>query len=158
MSLSFFAQATSTAPRSRVFAPTRLTVLRLLRGEGIDGGRGTGSLTEEMQINGTVPGRALQIGEILPASAARDKWSGPLLDGTERIGVLRVTAAEGEARAVRETRRCREMRDPREMAAAVAMLLANKRVTSDAYARLVRRRRMNVAAEMEWRLMPPQRS
>ncbi|OEU88120.1 stage II sporulation protein E [Streptomyces abyssalis] len=124
------------------------TVLTLMTGEGIDGGRMTGDLPAELQIDGTAPGRAFQLGEILPTSASGDQWWVPVLNGTERVGLLRVTTSgsgSGES--------C--MEDMRALAGLVALLLVAKRGTSDAYARLVRRRRMNVAAEMEWRLMPP---
>jgi hypothetical protein len=47
-------------------------------------------------VEGTIAGRAYQLGEILPAtdgSGARLLWV-PILDGTERIGVLRLGLAE----------------------------------------------------------------
>lgn len=124
------------------------TVLTLMTGEGFDGGRVTGDLPAELQIDGTVPGRAFQLGEILPTSASGAQWWVPVLNGTERVGLLRVTT--GSADSWEE-----ESQAMRELAGLVALLLVTKRGTSDAYARLVRRRRMNVAAEMEWRLMPP---
>jgi serine phosphatase RsbU (regulator of sigma subunit) len=49
----------------------------------------------------------------------------------------------------------RTRQDMLQLAAAVALLVVSKRVSSDAHARLVRARRMNVAAEMEWHLTPP---
>jgi hypothetical protein len=122
------------------------TVLSLLTGEGLDGGRMPGDLPAELQIEGTAPGRAFQLGETLPTSASRDQWWVPLLNGTERLGLMRITTGEADEDC---------MQDMRELAGLVALLLATKRGTSDAYARLVRRRRMNVSAEMEWRLMPP---
>lgn len=127
-------------------ADIQQTVLTLMTGRGVDGGRMAGTLPAEIQIDGTVPGRAFQLGEILPTSAERGQWWVPVLNGTERIGMLRVTTGPSDA----ET-----MQDLRDLAGVIALLVVAKRGTSDSYARLVRRRRMNVAAEMEWRLMPP---
>jgi len=124
------------------------TLLSLLTGEGLDGGRMSGDRPAELEIEGTVPGRAFQLGEILPSSAQQDQWWVPLLNGSERIGLLRVTT-DGPVTDEES------VQDLRELGGLVALLLVTKRDTSDAYARLVRRRRMNVSAEMEWRLMPP---
>lgn len=125
-------------------------VLRLLTGAGPDAGSAPGGHPAQLRVEGTVAGRAFQLGHILPASGCeatpdtRARWV-PLLDGTERIGVLRVDT--GSAPETAQTLRT--------LAGLIALMLVSKRGTSDAYARLVRRRTMNVAAEMEWRLMPP---
>ncbi|WP_240972381.1 PP2C family protein-serine/threonine phosphatase [Nonomuraea composti] len=100
----------------------------------------------EISIEGTVAGRAFQHGRILPASARHPRrWWVPLVDGTDRLGVLRVTAPGADAETLRDMER---------LAGLVALLVVSKRPLSDTYARLVRRRRMSVSAEMEWRLMP----
>ncbi|NLU71730.1 serine/threonine-protein phosphatase [Streptomyces sp. HNM0575] len=122
------------------------TVLTLMTGRGADGARHAGDFPAELPIDGTAPGRAFQLGEILPTSAGGQQWWVPVLNGTERIGLMRITIPETDENS---------MRDMRELGGLVGLLLVAKRGTSDAYARLVRRRRMNVAAEMEWRLMPP---
>nr|SBO97733.1 Serine phosphatase RsbU, regulator of sigma subunit [Nonomuraea gerenzanensis] len=100
----------------------------------------------EICIEGTVAGRAFQHGKILPASV-RDpsRWWVPLVDGTDRLGVLRISATGADAATLRDMER---------LAGLVALLVVSKRPLSDTYARLVRRRRMSVSAEMEWRLMP----
>ncbi|OEV05262.1 PP2C family protein-serine/threonine phosphatase [Streptomyces oceani] len=101
---------------------------------------------EKLNVDGTVAGRAFQHGEILPVSPSEaDRWWVPLLDGTERLGVLRITAAQVDPTTVV---------DMRALASLIALMVVSKRDLSDYYERLVRRRRMNVAAEMEWRLMP----
>ncbi|MEU9201495.1 PP2C family protein-serine/threonine phosphatase [Streptomyces sp. NPDC048332] len=101
----------------------------------------------ELAVEGTVAGRAFQLGRISPASASTTgQWWVPLLDGTERLGVLRVGMPGAEVEADDDLDR---------LAGLVALLLGSKRGTSDLYSRLVRRRKMKVAAEMEWRLMPP---
>lgn len=120
-----------------------------------------------MPVEGTVAGRAFQLGQVLAASSGPTReWWVPLVDGTERMGVLRMTEETGEdagpggagdAGAGGEERESGGGGEEslRNLAGLVALLLVSKRGTSDSYARLVRRRRMNVAAEMEWRLMPP---
>ncbi len=97
-------------------------------------------------IEGTLAGRAFQHGRILPA-AVHDphEWWVPLVDGTDRLGVLRITATDVDREALLDMER---------LAALVALLVVCKRPMSDTYAKLVRRRRMSVSAEMEWRLMP----
>ncbi|MFI6345038.1 SpoIIE family protein phosphatase [Streptomyces sp. NPDC050560] len=97
-------------------------------------------------IEGTAAGRAYQSGCV---TVDGRQWWVPLLDGTERLGVMGVTAGAG---ARMDQAAARQLRD---LAALVTLMLVSKRGTSDSYARLVRRRGMNVAAEMEWRLMPP---
>ncbi|MGW4273644.1 PP2C family protein-serine/threonine phosphatase [Streptomyces seoulensis] len=124
-------------------------VLRLLTGNGADGGAGAPPGEGDMPVEGSAAGRAYQYGELVRAATegtgARQWWV-PLLDGTERLGVLRVTTAVDDARA-------RE--DMEHLASLVAMIVVSKRESSDAYARLARTRPMNVAAEMQWQLMPP---
>jgi hypothetical protein len=67
----------------------------------------------------------------------------PILDGTQRLGVLGAEAARGAEETLRY------------LAAMVALQLVSKSPFSDAHARLVRTRPMNVAAEMQWGLIPP---
>jgi len=118
---------------------------------GDTGDTGDAGQGGELPVEGTVPGRAFQLGEILPAAAGdAEHWWVPLLDGTERMGVLHLTSPNVVRSGDAEI-----MQQMRELAALIAMLLVSKRVTSDSYDHLVRRRRMRVAAEMEWRQMPP---
>lgn len=134
--------AASVAPDE----PARAADRGGVRGAGPVGLDGTPA---ELAVDGTLAGRVFQRGEVCTSAAAPDSASAhvwiPLVDGTERIGVLRVGAPG--ARVAMDA-------DLGRLAALVAMLVVSKRATSDAYARLVRRRRMRVAAEMEWRLMP----
>ncbi|MEV4074485.1 PP2C family protein-serine/threonine phosphatase [Nonomuraea fuscirosea] len=101
---------------------------------------------DEIAIEGTVAGRAFQHGKIMPATV-RDplQWWVPLVDGTDRLGVLSVTLPAVDHDALLDMER---------LAGLVALLVVSKRTLSDVYAKLVRRRRMSVSAEMEWRLMP----
>lgn len=120
-------------------------VLRLLTSQD----RGDGQQIDELRIDGTVAGRAFQETRVIPRSGTNggvDWWWVPLLDGTERVGVLRVSAqADDES----------TMESVRALASLVAVLVTNARRYSDTYARLMRTRPMNVAAEMQWNLMPP---
>lgn len=101
----------------------------------------------ELPVEGTVAGRAFQLGRSFPAStSSTGQWWVPLLNGTERLGVLRLGRPGCDLAADAEVAK---------FAALVALLLAGKRDTSDTYARLIRRRHMDVTSEMEWRLMPP---
>ncbi|GAA2613176.1 PP2C family protein-serine/threonine phosphatase [Streptomyces axinellae] len=126
--------------------------LFLLTGQGPDAGRLAQEGPEELAVEGTVAGRAFQLGQVLAASSGPTaEWWVPLVDGTERMGVLRMTEEAGGGGEGREGGE----ESLRNLAGLVALLLVSKRAASDSYSRLVRRRRMNVAAEMEWRLTPP---
>ncbi|WP_406468784.1 PP2C family protein-serine/threonine phosphatase [Streptomyces sp. NBC_01594] len=120
--------------------------LYLLAGN-VDVGAGGADVPAELSVEGTVAGRAFQLGKAFPASAsAKGQWWVPLLNGTERLGVLRVGVPGAQVEADEDLNR---------LAGLVALLLVSKRDTSDSYSRLVRRRRLEVAAEMEWQLVPP---
>ncbi|MFF8882115.1 PP2C family protein-serine/threonine phosphatase [Streptomyces flaveolus] len=118
-------------------------VLRELTGRGLDAGHGG----EELRIDATLAGRAFQQGLGGAVSDGRGRHWVPVLDGTERLGVLRVDAvpaggADGKARE--------------DLASLLGLLLVSKRAYSDSYARLTRTRPMSPSAEMQWTLMPPQ--
>jgi len=126
-------------------------VLRLLTASWPDADPAADGEETEVPIEGTVAGRAYQYGQVLPGAAAshdgadvHQLWV-PLLDGTERMGVLRVTSTVGDE----ETRRNGEL-----LASLLALILASKRESSDSYPRLTRTAPMSVGAEMQWQLMP----
>ncbi|MER6468900.1 PP2C family protein-serine/threonine phosphatase [Streptomyces collinus] len=103
----------------------------------------------ELPIEGTVAGRVYQYGGLMPASPAGTgefEWWVPLLDGTERLGLLRVSSRHNDP-GVRS--------DMEALASLVALIIVSKRVTSDALAKLVRAKPMSLAAEMQWNLLPP---
>ncbi|GAA3029497.1 PP2C family protein-serine/threonine phosphatase [Streptosporangium longisporum] len=123
-------------------------VLRLVTGKGLAAGADAEPEAAELRIDGTLAGRAFQEVRMLagPGSGSEEhRWWVPLLDGTERLGVLRISAPPGDGRA---------QEDMRHLASMAALLLASKRQQSDSYARMVRTRPMNVAAEMQWNLLP----
>ncbi|QIQ06354.1 PP2C family protein-serine/threonine phosphatase [Streptomyces liangshanensis] len=120
-------------------------VLRLLDGTA-ESGEG---YEREMRVDGTTPGRAYQYGHILPAAPSGSSgmsWWVPLLDGTERLGVLRVTAGRDDARTREDMDR---------LAALLALIIVSKRTSSDTLAKLARTGPLSIAAEMQWNLMPP---
>ncbi|MFF7857855.1 SpoIIE family protein phosphatase [Streptomyces sp. NPDC007904] len=102
-----------------------------------------------LPVEGSVAGRAYQYVDVLPAApagAGPTEWWVPLLDGTERIGLLRVTTGRDDARV---------RADMEALASLIALIVVSKRGTSDALARLERARPMSLAAEMQWNLLPP---
>jgi serine phosphatase RsbU (regulator of sigma subunit) len=119
-------------------------VLREATGAGPDAGQGG----QELRIDATLPGRVFRasLSRSTPADDGLQHWI-PVLDGTERLGVLCVeteSAPDGQTAQVME-----------DLASLVGLLLVSKRHHSDSYARLTRTRPMSVSAEMQWTLMPP---
>lgn len=111
---------------------------------------GTGDGAPTLRIDGTLAGRAFQ--SVQPLSSPEpdnglDTWWVPMLDGTERLGVLRVSARPDGRGTVEYAME--------HLSSLTALALVSSRPYSDSYARLVRSRSMNIAAEMQWNLMPP---
>ncbi|MBT2445450.1 serine/threonine-protein phosphatase [Streptomyces sp. ISL-36] len=130
---------------TRVYvADLREDVLCEVTGQGVDAGEGGGRL----RIDGTLAGRVFQSLEALSSAVdgRRQHWL-PLLDGTERLGVLSLQT-DGDPDDV-------QLADMRGLASLIGLLLASKRAHSDSYARLARLKPMSVSAEMQWTLMPP---
>ncbi|MET9069127.1 PP2C family protein-serine/threonine phosphatase [Streptosporangium sandarakinum] len=125
-------------------------VLRLLTGRGLDAAGNEGPGPEELRIDTTLAGRAFQEVRILPKTGDDGRvewWWVPLLNGTERLGVIRLSTRIPDDQA---------LSDIKALASLIALIVESKRGHSDSYARLVRTRPMNVAAEMQWNLMPLQ--
>lgn len=125
------------------------TVLRLLTGKGRDAGQDPGPEAAELKVEGTIAGRAFQAVEPVVGQVFDDGtchyWL-PILDGSERIGVLRVTIRRDDDQA---------KDDAVYLAGMVALMIVSKGPYSDSLSRLVRTRDMTVSAEMQWRLLPP---
>ncbi|MER6615744.1 PP2C family protein-serine/threonine phosphatase [Streptomyces xantholiticus] len=120
--------------------------LRLFTGEPPEAAHGLEGRPAKVAIEGSVAGRAYQYGSIMPTGDETHCWWVPLLDGTERLGLLYLTAPADD----------RDMQEAMlSLASLVAMLVVSRRNLSDTYARLIRSEPMNVAAEMQWQLMPP---
>lgn len=126
--------------------------LHLLTGVGLDAGQTTGDEQERavLPIEDTDGGRAYQYVvhpvQAPPADGGRQRWWVPLLDGTERVGVLGAGLDTGGPQ---------ETEDLERLAQLVTLLVVSKRGQSESYARLVRTRQMNLAAEMQWHMLPP---
>ncbi|GGO61377.1 PP2C family protein-serine/threonine phosphatase [Nonomuraea cavernae] len=124
-------------------------LLRLVTGSGGDAQQTFGERPAELRVEATLAGRAFQEVRVLPMPATEQGpagWWVPLLDGTERLGLLQVRVADPDD-GVEEVMR--------HLASLVALMLVSLRTRSDTYARLVRSRPMHVAAEMQWQLTPP---
>lgn len=123
-------------------------VMRLVSGEQVTGDGSERALS----IEATVAGRAYQSGDIVRAHEAGTPPGGghtfwvPVIDGTERLGLLHITSEYDDEQA---------MEDMDRLAALVALIIVSKRDSSDALARIVRSHPLNVAAEMQWHLTPP---
>lgn len=103
----------------------------------------------DIRIDGTAPGRAFQLGRLTPVAPQKAQdavWWVPVVDGTERLGLLRLRSAYDDARAREDADR---------LAGLLALLITGKRTSSDTLARLMRTEPLNIGAEMAWNLMPP---
>lgn len=103
----------------------------------------------EFFIDSTLAGRTFQSGRLLRSpnrGGTRHRWWVPLLDGTERIGVLRADTDTDDER-IRQRMWT--------LASLTALLVVSKTPHSDSQARLLRTRPMTVTAEMQWNLTPP---
>ncbi|WP_223165805.1 PP2C family protein-serine/threonine phosphatase [Lentzea indica] len=100
-----------------------------------------------LPVDGSLAGRAFRDVTLIATrrDGAHHFWI-PLLDGTERIGVLGVAAPDAEQSTMDRLRA---------LASLIALMLVSKRPHSDTYHRLVRTQPMAVAAEVVWPLMPP---
>ncbi|MET8152482.1 PP2C family protein-serine/threonine phosphatase [Actinoplanes sp. NPDC049668] len=98
-------------------------------------------------VDGTLPGRAFALTQIYETrdGGAHHLWV-PLLDGTERLGVL-----EAVTDAVSEHHR----RDLPTVASLMAELLMTRRAYGDAVELTRRSLPMQLAAEVLWNLLPP---
>lgn len=104
--------------------------------------------SERLSLDGTVAGWAYRNTE-MRISADDASWWVPLLDGTERLGVLQfLTDSTSEAGGL-------ERESVLGFTALVAELLVSKAQYTDGYERSRRAIPMGVAAEMLWRQLPP---
>lgn len=109
----------------------------------------SGAPLQALRIDATLAGLSFRNAEVVhapdvPGGAAR-LWL-PLLDGTERVGVLGVTVEDDGEVAVWRAK---------QLASLIALLVISKRPHSDSYARLVRAHPMTLSAEVLVPLLPP---
>lgn len=108
---------------------------------------GGGACGDPLGLDGTVAGRAYRLTEVTATADGGRLWV-PLLDGTERLGVLEVlTDGPGTAAALHEPVLV--------LAALVAELVVSKGQYTDTFERARRALPMGVPAEMLWRQLPP---
>jgi hypothetical protein len=109
----------------------------------------TGQFPEVLAIDTTIAGRAYQTISIHhgPACGGRDEhrvWI-PLIDGTERLGVLELIARDiGEGMLARY----------RALASLAGLMIVSKTGYSDTFAQTRRSREMALQAEMVWAFVP----
>jgi phosphoserine phosphatase RsbU/P len=109
---------------------------------------GRGLLVEEpVPIDGSLAGRAFLGDEpIEQAVADGARLFIPLLDGTDRVGVLAFTSDRWDAHDRRLARR---------FAGLLADVLVTKGMYTDRFFQARRRQSMSLTAEMQWTLLPP---
>lgn len=124
------------------------TSQRVLTSMGTAGAR-------RIDLAGTLPGRAYQVGEILPGTdeGTRVLWV-PVLDGTDRLGVLRIGLDDPDRGAPGAD-------DPElrrwlfTLAGLVGHVVATKTVYSDRLRRWRSDGKLTAASELLWQLLPP---
>ncbi len=107
-----------------------------------------GQERNEERIDGSDPGRAFAGNtpvEVSVETGGTRIWL-PMLDGTDRVGVLGVTVETVDDEVRRLARR---------LTGLVAELLVTKGQYTDLFFRVRRRRPTTLAAEMQWHLLPP---
>jgi hypothetical protein len=117
-------------------------------------GPGTGEFVESLNIDSTLAGRAYQQGQVLVQQGSGPDstvWL-PLLDGTERLGVLAVTVVRDVADELAQEPRVAVLR---RFASLLGELIMTKTLYGDTIVRLRRQSSMGLAAEMQWSLLPP---
>lgn len=112
-----------------------------------DGVSEPGGREEPLAVDGTLAGWAYRTESIRIGGGPQPitMWV-PLVDGIERIGVLRVVAARHDAAGIARARA---------LASLIALILASKMVFSDSIIRAARRRAMSLPGEMVWAFLPP---
>ena len=105
-----------------------------------------------MNVDSTLAGRAYQHVQVLTQElhGGRLRLWLPLLDGSERLGVLTVVADDPQA-----AQRPELMARLKRLAALAAELIMTKTLYGDTIVRLRRTAEMGLAAEMQWGLLPP---
>ncbi|HZZ98229.1 MAG TPA: PP2C family protein-serine/threonine phosphatase [Jatrophihabitantaceae bacterium] len=118
-------------------------------------GADAGEMLEPLPIDSTVAGRAFQEVQLIVqhhvgGAAGATVWI-PLLDGTERLGVLAASVDDADA-----DRFSGPGGAPlRAFASLLGELIMTKTMYGDSVVKLRRQAEMGLAAEMQWSLLPP---
>ena len=112
-----------------------------------DGERAAVGSHPALDVASTTAGRAFARAHPIESDEPEPHRWIPLVDGTERLGVLRFAFAE---RLTDENRRHADA-----LAALAGEVLVGKRAHTDLYALRRRRTDLNLAAEMQWQQLPP---
>lgn len=99
-------------------------------------------------IDATLAGRAFQLArpQVTEAADGRPRLWLPVLDGSERLGVLELVVDGADGRSIDRYST---------LASLLGLLIVSKSKYSDTYAQVKRVRPMQLKAEMEWAFMPP---
>ncbi|MDP9435335.1 MAG: serine/threonine-protein phosphatase [Actinomycetota bacterium] len=109
---------------------------------------GRGDSDDLLTLDGTLPGRAYRMSEVVVSTTDGLRLWVPLLDGTERLGVCQVEVADEDD--------LDRLREPAlTLAAVLGELLVSKGQYTDSYERTRRAVPMGVPAELLWRQLPP---
>jgi sigma-B regulation protein RsbU (phosphoserine phosphatase) len=110
-------------------------------------GRGT---PEPIPVDGTLPGRVFARVASMPADNDGRRWWVPMVDGTDRMGVVEFEAPDGPVADVPDLVRHCEL-----IAGLTGHLIATVTHRGDHLDRVRRTQPMSTAAELLWRLLPP---
>ena len=108
---------------------------------------GSAAGPEELDVDGTVAGRAFQTELIVhgaPVDGQTTFWV-PIKDASDRLGVLKAVASEEEATSRRLSA----------LASIIAAMVTGRRQYGDDILLARRRKPMTLAAEMRWSMLPP---
>lgn len=107
----------------------------------------SGACAAQLAVDVTVAGRAFVTGQIQESAhgVGLQVWV-PLVDGAERLGVIRFIVDELDDR-----RRQRSLR----LGSLLAQFIMTKGAYTDAYLRVARRQPATLASELLWQLLPP---
>ena len=112
---------------------------------------------ETLSVESTVAGRAFRLTEVVRQPLAGGKRGGtlvwlPVLDGTERLGVLGVVLARADGLDAPDGLLARRLR---RLAGVVGELVMTKTLYGDTIVQTRRQVPMSLAAEVQWGLLPP---
>jgi Stage II sporulation protein E (SpoIIE) len=120
-------------------------------------GPAVGAHVEPLPIDSTLAGRVFQHLEVLSQQRPNGNvvlWL-PVLDGTERLGVLGVTVGDAVLTSSQDPAQASVVARLRPFVSLLGELIMTKTSYGDTIVRVRRRAEMGLAAEMQWSLLPP---